>query len=491
MAAPTNADSHLKLVDYFGYHAASFACDLHFTELLNLQQPRLLEFCCDLKHWVKWQVFASATDEARRDVCRKLVELACVCRARRNFHTCFVVVFALRSEVLAPVLHRSPLCVDFLRGSKAYRDLRAFTSKANTFAAYRREVQALAEANKPCLPAFRAVVTELKVAMGNFDFTFPPTNQPLPSSSSAKPGGGGSKKSSPAKMFPSDRNRRTFFAEKIAHKVRFALQLARLYAEQLAAEDPVMANAWMANKPSAHLAREVMLYAIPTKMPVPRVLSSYVDDPEKLPAVVRADLELFVDPGDVLLFSTKGMILTKLLRLATRSEYDHVAVVVRVPGGRLGIMQATESHGVDVQSVRAFAAGKLDASFSKIAVRKLDPKLSFEAQKRLDGFCDSVLGKRFGLHVSKFGQGVLRRASASLDGREIGVPGSDTIQQDRTFFCSELVAKAYKKMDLLEPHKAAALYFPSSFAQDAHLKLLGDQKLSKEFLLNLKSPPPR
>ena len=38
------------------------------------------------------------------------------------------------------------------------------------------------------------------------------------------------------------------------------------------------------------------------------------------------------------------------------------------------------------------------------------------------------------------------------------------VEEDRTFFCSELIAKAYKVLGIIEDDKASCKYYPGSFS---------------------------
>ena len=40
------------------------------------------------------------------------------------------------------------------------------------------------------------------------------------------------------------------------------------------------------------------------------------------------------------------------------------------------------------------------------------------------------------------------------------------MNKDKSFFCSELVAAAYKRIGLLDPYKAASTYWPGDFSQE-------------------------
>ena len=57
------------------------------------------------------------------------------------------------------------------------------------------------------------------------------------------------------------------------------------------------------------------------------------------------------------------------------------------------------------------------------------------------------------------------------------------IDEDRTFFCSELVAKGYKILGLLDPNeeKPSNYYYPSSFSSKSNfLKLVKGVQLGQE-----------
>ena len=53
------------------------------------------------------------------------------------------------------------------------------------------------------------------------------------------------------------------------------------------------------------------------------------------------------------------------------------------------------------------------------------------------------------------------------------------------YFCSELIAKAYKKAGFLPLKKSSCCYWPVSFSQSKNLVLLNDAKLSNEMTVLL------
>ena len=56
--------------------------------------------------------------------------------------------------------------------------------------------------------------------------------------------------------------------------------------------------------------------------------------------------------------------------------------------------------------------------------------------------------------------------------------------ENRDFFCSELVACAYKFLNLLPKKKAATKYWPSSFSKENKLNLFGKCKLGEQYLID-------
>jgi len=68
----------------------------------------------------------------------------------------------------------------------------------------------------------------------------------------------------------------------------------------------------------------------------------------------------------------------------------------------------------------------------------------------LEKFVKSAVGKRYELSVSK-----LLKKKSFIDGPES--------EPDRTYFCSELIAAAYKRVGLLSPEISSSSYWPGKF----------------------------
>lgn len=68
----------------------------------------------------------------------------------------------------------------------------------------------------------------------------------------------------------------------------------------------------------------------------------------------------------------------------------------------------------------------------------------------LEKFVKSAVGKPYSLSITK-----LFRKKSFIDGPES--------EPDRTYFCSELIAAAYKRAELLSPIIASSTYWPGIF----------------------------
>jgi len=97
--------------------------------------------------------------------------------------------------------------------------------------------------------------------------------------------------------------------------------------------------------------------------------------------------------------------------------------------------------------------------FEKILVRKLVCEMSSEKLDSLDQFRKNALGHKYGLNTLKIAFGGMSFVDEH-DGKH-----SD-IEKGRKFFCSELVAKAYKALGVIkDPKKRSCCnFYPGTFA---------------------------
>ena len=159
-----------------------------------------------------------------------------------------------------------------------------------------------------------------------------------------------------------------------------------------------------------------------------------------------------------------------LVRAATKGEYDHIGMILRLKGGKVGVLEALGS-GVQVFLWRNFLKYKWYQQYPKVAMRSLiipDINLRKIITKQLSEFVKTVVNRQYGWSPIQL---MRKTSNVSL------------YDDKRTFFCSELIAKALKEVSLLRKDYASSQYFPSHFQETKHLKLLKGCSFSSEMIV--------
>jgi len=172
--------------------------------------------------------------------------------------------------------------------------------------------------------------------------------------------------------------------------------------------------------------------------------------------------------GDIVLFRSRQAA-GAIVRKATNGEVDHIGLIFRLRGkSSIALFEALGSCGVQVFSWRNFEKEKWHEQYSKISRRKLhipDKRLRNEVRKGLQKFLKVVANRNYSWTPLK----QMRKVSL--------LPHSDP---NRTFFCSELVASAFKETGLLRKNCASTRYLPTTFEEKKGLLLLNGAFLGPE-----------
>ena len=83
-----------------------------------------------------------------------------------------------------------------------------------------------------------------------------------------------------------------------------------------------------------------------------------------------SDFRREADSGDLILFKGSS-IQTKVMRTVTRSDYDHVAMLLRYSNGKLVMFEATGMSGVAVLDFDVFLRNNWFKFYHKISFRKV------------------------------------------------------------------------------------------------------------------------
>ncbi|POM80228.1 Hypothetical protein PHPALM_1966 [Phytophthora palmivora] len=186
-------------------------------------------------------------------------------------------------------------------------------------------------------------------------------------------------------------------------------------------------------------------------------------------------LELYTRPGDLILFNGRAKAST-LQRSMTRAEWDHVAIVVPAhEGGNLQLLEAT-GDGVTLTPLTARLLAYSTFHVRYFVLRKLRTPLLSRAvvNDLLERFTAKVEGLSYSLSIRR----ILYTGQVN-----------PTRSQANTFFCSELVAAAYKSLGIISHVNAAKDFWPGSFSPgdfvDSELSRHG-ASLSPEIIIDCK-----
>ena len=78
----------------------------------------------------------------------------------------------------------------------------------------------------------------------------------------------------------------------------------------------------------------------------------------------------------------------------------------------------------------------------------------------IEAFVTKTLGKGFEISMNKLFQ---FKSTLSRTTEE---------EESKTYFCSELVARLYKEIGLLDPNKASTTYYPIDFSEKGSIRLI-------------------
>lgn len=191
------------------------------------------------------------------------------------------------------------------------------------------------------------------------------------------------------------------------------------------------------------------------------------------------------ETGDILLYRTKRFT-GNITRTFTQKQWDHIGIFVwvNIDGERtLGVLEALADKGTQLWPWRSYIEQNWHQDYSNIAVRHLrvpNEELKSRIHYQLKFFVQKAIDRPYSL-IREF----LQRGSRSIECPE------------RTFFCSSLVAKAYKTVGLLQQNISSNKYYPGHFHHKSGIAILQGCELSQpidiDFELspeNLSSPSP-
>lgn len=148
------------------------------------------------------------------------------------------------------------------------------------------------------------------------------------------------------------------------------------------------------------------------------------------------------DTGDILLFRASH-VGAKLTRTFTGSHFDHVAMVLYFDSdpNEIYLVDATGEVGVGISrwsDLRKHIGP--NKFYHKCVLRHIEFERTDLVMEKLEQFLNEAVGQKFSLNAKK----LLTRETEAVKSNV-----RDHIDEDRTFFCSELLAKGYKVLGIL------------------------------------------
>jgi len=195
----------------------------------------------------------------------------------------------------------------------------------------------------------------------------------------------------------------------------------------------------------------------------------------ELPTVRWKQYMATAKTGDVLLFNSNGAG-PSIIRFGTNSSYDHVGLVVKMKGRRACVLEAL-GEGVSIEDFANFYDYGWCRNYPCLAVRRLHADLTKSQVAQLEDFVTMVIGRKYNLWKPN---AMFRKKSVII-----------AEDPDRAFFCSELVACAFKQAGLLPTHQASSCYVPGAFAECAGMRLLCGARLGPEERIIFDNRPER
>ena len=144
-------------------------------------------------------------------------------------------------------------------------------------------------------------------------------------------------------------------------------------------------------------------------------------------------------------------------------------MVIKFPNGAIKIFEANADEGVQLYNWDDFHIQF--SNYEKVCYRKLYSINKEELHPILMTFMKKMIGKNYSFGALK----LLRRNSSE-----------EAVELQSDFFCSELMAKAYKYIGILDNSKGSNRFWPVDFTDRGSIPFIGANYLGFEKLIILK-----
>ena len=127
-----------------------------------------------------------------------------------------------------------------------------------------------------------------------------------------------------------------------------------------------------------------------------------------------------------------------------------MAMIMKFQNGDVKVFESNTAEGVQLYHWKEYMS-KFNV-YDQIALRKLYYDQKKELHQEFFNFAKSAIGGQY-----KIGAMKLMKLRSHAKDKEFNN------DEKRTFFCSQLIAKVYKLVGLLDQEKASSRYWPTDF----------------------------
>ena len=194
----------------------------------------------------------------------------------------------------------------------------------------------------------------------------------------------------------------------------------------------------------------------------------------------ESDFRFKAKTGDLLIFRGYECP-AKCQRCFTGAHYDHVALLFK-QNDVLFVYESTAKDGCMRRTWRQFIYNLWNLIYDKMVYRELrinmeskqKTKYEEELQKKCDEFINETQNKKYTLNCCAICYAKKREYERKNEWK-----------QSEGFFCSQLVAAAYLKCDIIRYSHGTAQYLPGNFSHDktSQLELQDNFSLGPEIIL--------
>ena len=181
-----------------------------------------------------------------------------------------------------------------------------------------------------------------------------------------------------------------------------------------------------------------------------KLTSKNIEKPWKFDNISEQQFLDSADTGDILLFRSTNLV-DGVIQLYGDSPFDHCAMVMKFESDpdEVYFLEANSSDGVCINKFswvkQHIGKGQF---YDKLVFRKVNfqNRQSTQCMEKLEKFINEILGNKYSLNADKL---FMRKETV------VHKDSKKLVNEGRDFFCSELLAKTFKILGVIQDDKTS------------------------------------